>query len=190
MDLEAQADKGGISMGGKTIFNYKCNNCGIDMYAKPSRIKRTKRICCSRKCSSELRKEYMKGEGNHQFGLKGDKNPTYSEKETRVRDGYLFRRNYNHPFSRDNGWILEHRLIAEKNLLDEENTIIINGEKYLKPSLIVHHKDFNKRNNDINNLEIMTLEEHTRIHNLLDPVPRDKKTGQFKKTKGFESTRR
>lgn len=57
-----------------------------------------------------------------------------------------------HPLSAKSGYIREHRLIAEQYLLTEGNSILINGEKYLDPKFDVHHKDFNKLNNDINNL--------------------------------------
>lgn len=60
--------------------------------------------------------------------------------------------------------VFEHRLIAEKYLLNDENSIEINGKKYLKPEFIVHHKDMNKINNEVSNLQIMTLKEHTSLH--------------------------
>lgn len=34
----------------------------------------------------------------------------------------------------------------------------------LRSDEIVHHKDHNRANNDISNLEIMTRAEHTRLH--------------------------
>ena len=37
------------------------------------------------------------------------------------------------------------------------------GRKLL-PTEIVHHKDFNKINNSIDNLEILTRSEHNKIH--------------------------
>lgn len=48
------------------------------MYLKKSRLKRIKNgICCSIECTSKLKSEYMKNEGNHQFGLKGEKNSSF-----------------------------------------------------------------------------------------------------------------
>ena len=69
-----------------------------------------------------------------------------------------------HPFATKDGYIREHRLIAEKYLLTNENTAIINGEKFLSPNFEVHHKDLNKLNNDKDNLQIVTKSEHQQIH--------------------------
>lgn len=63
------------------------------------------------------------------------------------------------------GYIREHRLIAEQYLLTEENSIEINGEYYLSPNYDVHHKDRNKLNNSSKNLEILTRSEHAVLHN-------------------------
>jgi hypothetical protein len=48
-----------------------------------------------------------------------------------------------HPFARKNGCVAEHRLVMETYL-----------NRYLKPTEVVHHKDGNKQNNDITNLEL------------------------------------
>lgn len=34
----------------------------------------------------------------------------------------------------------------------------------IKPGYCIHHKDFNKLNNDINNLQLLTLQQHMSIH--------------------------
>ena len=97
--------------------NYKCDNCGKPIYRKPSYIKKTKRICCSIKCSAEMKKIYFAGEGNHQYGLKRESNPTYLGRTRRVKNGYVFIRDYDHPFTQNDGWIWEHRIVAEKYLI-------------------------------------------------------------------------
>lgn len=53
-----------------------------------------------------------------------------------------------------NNRYLVHRKIMENYL----------GRK-LKNNEIVHHKDMNKLNNDISNLEVLTRSEHTKLHN-------------------------
>lgn len=47
----------------------------------------------------------------------------------------------------------EHRFIMEQHL-----------NRKLKRNEVVHHIDGNKSNNDINNLQLMTLSEHSKMH--------------------------
>jgi len=49
--------------------------------------------------------------------------------------------------------VLEHRKVIEEHLW-----------RLLKDDEIIHHKDKNKLNNSINNLEIMTSVEHSKLH--------------------------
>ena len=72
--------------------------------------------------------------------------------------------------------IREHRAIMEEHL----------GRKLL-PEELVHHKDGDKRNNNILNLEITTRSEHAKMHpdNLMArirPVTQKDKNGQKIKT--------
>jgi hypothetical protein len=48
-----------------------------------------------------------------------------------------------HPFAKRNGCVAEHRLVIEKYL-----------NRYLKPTEVVHHRDGNRQNNAIANLEL------------------------------------
>ncbi len=52
------------------------------------------------------------------------------------------------------GWVLEHRYAMAKRL-----------GRPLHPSEVVHHKDGNKRNNCLTNLELLTRREHAQQHN-------------------------
>jgi hypothetical protein len=55
----------------------------------------------------------------------------------------------------------EHRLIMERFL----------GRK-LSSNEVVHHKDGNKRNNDINNLEVMSRSKHSKLHAPIIAIPK------------------
>jgi hypothetical protein len=78
--------------------------------------------------------------------------------------GYRLIRCLDHPFKNGDDFVFEHRLVAEKYLLNDENSIEINGKRYLRPELVVHHIDKNKLNNSVDNLVIMTRSEHTSMH--------------------------
>lgn len=147
-----------------TKTNVECSFCNKKYYLKPSHLNKIKNPCCSYECSRQLRKITMKGENNHQYGLKGNLNASWLSDEKITNYGYKKIRVINHPFKDCDDFVFEHRLIAEKFMLDDTNSVIIDGQRYLKPDLIVHHKDKNRLNNSVNNLEIMTLNDHTSLH--------------------------
>ena len=59
----------------------KCEVCGKEIYRKSSYIQATQHITCSYGCAYKLRSELYTGEGNHQFGLKGDLNSSWKADE-------------------------------------------------------------------------------------------------------------
>lgn len=151
--------------------NCVCPVCGASFYIKPSKIASTKHlICCSKECSRIYRSKWFSGTGNHQYGLKGSKNPTFSGKE-------IIRKNHRNkdvrvyvpyrPDADNIGRVIKHKLIVEENYskFGEKYFDLIDGVMVLKKGFVVHHKDGNHDNNDISNLEILTRGEHTSLHN-------------------------
>lgn len=61
----------------------------------------------------------------------------------------------NHPNATKHGYVLYHRIIME-NLLN----------RLLTPLEVVHHIDRNTHNNNIENLQLVTEEEHRKIHSI------------------------
>lgn len=147
--------------------NCICAYCGKQFHRKESHIKHNiKNYCCS-ECSNKDKKIRYSGKGNHQYGLKGSLNTSWKSNERISVYGYKLIRQPKHPFKNSDDFVFEHRLIAEKYLLNETNSVEINGQKYLNPDFVVHHIDFNRLNNDTTNLIIMRRNEHTRLHKSL-----------------------
>ena len=151
--------------------NCKCVVCGREMYLKPSRLKRIKNgITCCKECSNKLKSEYMKGDKNHQFGLIGNKNVSFKDENLITNYGYLLEYCPGHPYPHDRSnhttRVLQHRLVVERNsdLFDPVYFEIIDGWKVLKPEYEVHHKNEDKQDNRIENLQVMTKSEHISYH--------------------------
>lgn len=77
--------------------------------------------------------------------------------------GYIMVKKPSHPNAHSNGYVPEHRLVMEFHL-----------GRYLENFELVHHIDRNKKNNAIENLEVVTIEQHRRLHNLEDRKYSDK----------------
>jgi Bacteriophage T4-like portal protein (Gp20)/Intein splicing domain len=56
-----------------------------------------------------------------------------------------------------------HRMVAE-NVLYESKKLLLNSEKVSDQNIVIHHKSFNKLNNDPNQLEYMFWDEHQKLH--------------------------
>lgn len=145
--------------------NYKfCEICGKKIKLKPYTIAKQKHFCCSYKCMGELRKQIYLGNENPNYNNRGSKNPLWKSDRKISNYGYVLIRKEDHPFNNIDGFVFEHRLVAEKYFLNDKNSVWINGQQYLSPDYIVHHKDHNRQNNSPDNLEIMTESEHQQLH--------------------------
>lgn len=167
----------------ENFLNCTCPVCGKKFHRKPSQLKKNKRAFCSQKCHYVEKSEYMKGEGNHQYGLRGKANPTFKTGEKITIYGYKSVLVPDHPFTAKDRRMFEHRLVAEKYLLTEENSVEIDGKRYLSPEYVVHHKNHIRTDNRPENLEVMKRGEHTSFHCKEKPMPRDPVTQRFTRRK-------
>lgn len=146
-------------------LNMQCPVCGKRFHLKPSHASLGKNHYCSLACHYKAKREYMKGEKNHQYGLRGEKNASWTGGIKKSNYGYRLIQCIGHPFAWDkSGYVFEHRLIAEKYLLTDENSVEINGKRYLSPEYVVHHKNRNRLDNRPENLVVMTFNEHQALH--------------------------
>lgn len=164
---------------GNEYLNCTCPVCGKKFHLKPYRVKRSKNNYCSKTCHNKAKEEYCKGEKNHQYGLRGKLNASWKHDRKVSRYGYIQVRSLEHPFRDGEGFVFEHRLIAEKYLLNDENSVTIDGKRYLRPDYIVHHINHDRQDNRVENLAVMTKPEHSKMHACETPMLRDAKTGKF-----------
>lgn len=82
-------------------------------------------------------------------------NDKYHKGFIETYNGYILVKAPDHPGADCKGYVREHRLVMEKYL-----------GRYLEDGEIAHHVDGNKKNNAIDNLELMLLSEHTRLHHV------------------------
>lgn len=75
--------------------------------------------------------------------------------KTKDKEGHILVLRKGNPMADKRGYVMEHRLIMSEHL-----------GRVLNPDEIVHHKNGIKDDNRIENLEIMSNGEHTRLHHL------------------------
>lgn len=170
--------------------NCTCEVCGKKFHVKPYQLKRYKHHCCSKECANKLKSELYKGEGNHQYGLKGPLNASFKgveilDKNNEVLDIKVYVPD--HPYADKYGRVSKHRLIVEQNYdkYDMNYFENVNGKIVLKKTSQVHHINGNHDDNRIENLIPVTRAEHRAIHNAENIIIRNsvdgKITGVFKR---------
>ncbi|MGH0406710.1 HNH endonuclease [Bacillus paranthracis] len=108
------------------------------------------------------------GKDNPNFENRGEKNPLFKGGRRINSRGYVLVYHPEHPNCDQDGYVMEHRYIMSLHL-----------GRPLEAWEVVHHKDHNKQNNKISNLEVMSLADHTRLHNEEKEIIRCEKTGRI-----------
>lgn len=127
------------------IKNLNCPVCGDSFIRKEKDLKGVAMPCCSIACSSELKKEKYRGTNN----------PKWRGGIIKRRDGRRMIYCPSHPNAvlRGGSHLLEYRLIASLLL-----------GRPLKGEEIVHHVNGNVTDNSPENLEVITLSDHAKVH--------------------------
>lgn len=106
----------------------ECANCGKSFPVYKQRV-----IYCSRVCSGQAQAVAQTGAGN----------PNFSGGRYRLVSGYLKVSVPNHVNADASGYVLEHRLVMEQHI-----------QRLLKRNEYVHHKNGDRADNRIENLEL------------------------------------
>lgn len=154
-------------------LNCECEVCHKKFHRKPSQKSKNKHQYCSVNCHNKAKSTLMLGENNHQYRLKGSLNSSWKSDERISSYGYKLIRNLNHPFKNSDDFVFEHRLVAEKYLLNKNNSVLIENKLYLSPNFHVHHLDFDRLNNSPENLYVLPKSLHIKFHDSLKKVIRN-----------------
>lgn len=150
--------------------NVTCCICDKPFYIKPSHLQTRKdpaRVTCSYECAGKARSIWFTGEGNHQYGLKGDLNASHKSDFRLSPFGYILAYLPNHPNCMYDGYVFFHRILMEDYLreIGEYNYLELKDNRWvLQDSYSVHHIDHVKTNNTLSNLMICSIHEHMSLH--------------------------
>jgi len=99
--------------------------------------------------------DWVDGRGKHRNHIKGSKHHRWNASRMLSEHGYVkVRVGQAHPVADPNGYAYEHLIVW-----------LSAGRSAPAPGEVIHHKDEDKTNNQLDNLELVTRGEHNKIHN-------------------------
>ena len=148
--------KSGSQNGYKSFYKGvydNCIQCGNRFFALLSQQKRRDGgKYCSNSCSkigkklTDLHKEKLS------ISKRGDRNPFWNGGKM-TSHGYRLLKRPDHPNANGGGYVFEHRLVMSEHI----------GRPLTKEE-VVHHKNRNRSDNRIENLELLSKREHSQHH--------------------------
>jgi len=138
-----------------------CKACGVTFFEHTCHAYR--RTYCSMECRN-THSEYLQ---KLSARSSGSGNGMWNGGIAKHSDGYVYEKAPAHPFS-NRDYVLQHRLVMERHLREyypvSKCLVKIAGQVYLDPTYCVHHRDLDKANNTLENLQVLTYSEHQKIH--------------------------
>ena len=128
---------------GKPGWKYiwrECKSCGQEDW---TRLDNTQRSDYRGRCWPCSRREHWTG----------DKNPAWNNRMTTNAEGYILVYRPNHAFANSKGFVYLHRLVALKKWGAD---LILRND--------IHHKDGDRGNNALSNLELCSRKRHLERH--------------------------
>ena len=126
---------GAWRIGMTTYIQVACSVCGEDCFVVKHLAEKGALPLCGQKCNAKRKSLLHTG-------------------AERVQRGYVVVHRPDHPMAAKSGKLLGHRLVMSEHL-----------GRPLEPGEVVHHKDGNRSNNAIENLELMSgHKEHAAVH--------------------------
>lgn len=139
--------------------SHKCGAISQSMKLSGIKIPKERKIRISRTCRKNGVGKWMLGrKANPKFlkmakNQKGANSPSWKGGKY-TKNGYIFITNHNHPNVRDNGYILEHRLIVEKYL-----------KRFITNKEVTHHVNKIRHDNRVENLMVFSgTSAHQKFH--------------------------
>lgn len=139
----------------------QCLQCGKPIEVSAGRAERGNGLYCNRDCKRLS-----------QFGRRFT-DLVEDGKETLLGTGYVYEQARTHPFA-VRGRVFQHRLVIERLLRQNDPThpflVEVDGERYLRPDIDVHHKNEVKDDNRPENLMACTKPAHKDMHEGRTPM--------------------